>query len=173
MSTFRRRLMTISEKYIFGIDFSKQPDNEIWYISVDGKKLEWENFIGGWGYQKGLEVVSHVYENGIGKIVYNADVKILGESAFRVLERKYKQALLISLPRKVRNIQAWALDSVTNIQNSLVILNGEFKGNILPSNRGHRPAISNVYVMQGCAPYYTGMEYNVIEKKYDNTIQKR
>ena len=165
MSTFRRRLMTISEKYIFGIDFSKQPDNEIWYISVDGKKIEGVSFIGGWGKQQGLEVVSHVYENGIGKIIYNTDVKIIGESAFRILEYRYKQALLISLPRKVYTINAWAFDSVTNILDSLVLLNGEFKGNILPSEKGHRPAISNVYVMQGRAPYYTYMEYNVIEKK--------
>lgn len=164
MSTFRRRLMTISEKYIFGIDFSKQPDNEIWYISIDGQKLERVSFIGGWGKQQGLEVISHVYENGIGKIVYNTDVERIGESAFRVVEYSNKQALLISLPRKVRAIQAWAFDSVTNKLNSLVLLNGEFKSNILPSEKGHRPAISNVYVMQGCSLYYTGMGYNVIER---------
>lgn len=165
MSTYRRRLMTISEKYIMGIDFSKQPDNEIWYITTDEKKLEGVSFIGGWGYQKGLEVVSHVYENGIGKIVYNTDVKIIGESAFSVLNYINKQALLISLPRKVYRIQAWAFDSVTNKLNSLVLLNGEFKGNILQSEKRHRPAISNVYVMQGCALYYVDMvEYNVIER---------
>lgn len=164
--SYRYYMMSIVNKLIFGVDFSKQPDNEVWYIPVDGQKLELENFIGGWGKQQGLEVVSHVYENGIGKIVYNTDVKILGESAFRVLDRKYnKQALLISLPRKLHTLQAWALDSVTNTLDSLVLLNGDFKGNILPSNKGHRPAISNVYVMQGCASYYTDMEYNVIEKK--------
>lgn len=163
--SYRYYMMSIVNKLIFGVDFSKQPDNEIWYISVDGQKLEWDNFIGGWGKQQGLEVVSHVYENGIGKIVYNADVKVLGESAFRVLDRRCKQALLISLPRKLSSVRAWGLDSVTNILDSLVLLNGEFKGNILPDNKGHRPAISNVYVMQGCASYYTGMEYNVIEKK--------
>lgn len=165
MSSYRRRLAVIANKLICGVDFGKQPDNEIWYISVDGQKLEGVNLVGGWGKQQGLEVVSHVYENGIGKIVYNTDVKILGESAFRVLDRKYKQALLISLPRKLHALQAWALDSVTNELNSLVLLNGDFKGSVLPSNKGHRPAISNVYVMQGCASYYTDMEYNVIEKK--------
>lgn len=163
--SYRYYMMSIVNKLICGVDFSKQPDNEIWYISIDGQKLEGVSFIGGWGYQQGLEVVSHVYENGIGKIVYNTDVKILGESAFRVLDRKYKQALLISLPRKVHTIQAWAFDSVTNKLNSLVLLNGEFKGNILPSERRYRPTISNLYVMQGCASYYTDMEYNVIEKK--------
>ena len=113
-----------------------------------------------------MEVVSHIYENGIGKVVYNVDVKMLGESAFRVLNYNHKQALLISLPRKLYTMGAWALDSVTNELNSLVLLNGDFKGNILPSNKGHRPAISNVYVMQGCALYYVDMvEYNVIEKK--------
>lgn len=163
--SYRRYMMSRANKLILGIDFSKQPDNEIWYISIDGQKLEGVNFIGGWGYQQGLEVVSHVYENGIGKIVYNTDVEKLGESAFRVLDSKYKQALLISLPRKLSSVAAWCFYSITNTLDSLVLLNGEFKGSILPSNKGHRPAISNVYVMQGCASYYTDMEYNVIEKK--------
>lgn len=39
MSTFRRRLTARANKLVLGIDFSKQPDNEIWYIPVDGKKL--------------------------------------------------------------------------------------------------------------------------------------
>jgi len=166
MSSYRRRLAALVNKLICGIDFSKQPDNEIWYISIDGQKLERVNLIGGWSKQQGLEVVSHVYENGIGKVVYNDDVQRLGEAAFRVLDREYKQALLISLPRKLSSMGAWCLDSVTNKLNSLVLLNGDFKGNILPSNKGHRPVISNVYVMQGCALYYVDMvEYNVIEKK--------
>lgn len=165
MSSYRRRLAALVNKLICGIDFSKQPDNEIWYITIDGQKLEGFDFVGSWGKQQGLEVVSHVYENGIGKIVYNINVERLGESAFRVLDRKYKQALLISLPRKLSSVGAWALDSVTNKLNSLVLLNGEFKGSVLPRNKGHRPAISNVYVMQGCASYYKDMEYNVIEKK--------
>ena len=166
MSSYRRHLAAIANKLICGIDFSKQPDNEIWYISIDGQKLEGINLVGGWDKQQGLEVVSHVYENGIGKIVYNADVKVLGESAFRVLDRRYKQALLISLPRKLSSVAAWCFNSTTNKLSSLVLLNGDFKGSILPSNKGHRPAISNLYVMQGCALYYVDMvEYNVIEKK--------
>lgn len=163
--SYRRYMMSIANKLICGIDFSKQPDNEVWYIPVDGQKLGWDNFIGGWGTQKGLQVVSHVYENGIGKIVYNTDVKILGESAFRVVDYNLKQALLISLPRKLSSMGAWSFDSATNKLNSLVLLNGEFKGNILPSAKGHRPKISKLYVMQGCASYYTDVEYNVIEKK--------
>lgn len=165
MSSYRRRLAALVNKLICGIDFSKQPDNEIWYITIDGQKLEGFNLVGGWGKQQGLEVVSHVYENGIGKIVYNINVERLGESAFRVLDYKYKQALLISLPRKLSSTGAWCFDSVTNKLNSLVLLNGDFKGSVLPSNKGHRPAISNVYVMQGCVSYYKDMEYNVIEKK--------
>lgn len=165
MSSYRRRLATIANRRILGVDFSKQPDNEIWYISINGQKLEGVNLIGSWDKQQGLEVVSHVYENGIGKVVYNDDVKRLGESAFRVSDFKYKQALLISLPRKLSSVAAWCFNSTTNKLSSLVLLNGDFKGNILPSNKSHRSAISNLYVMQGCASYYTGMEYNVIEKK--------
>lgn len=164
--SYRRYMMSRANKLICGIDFSKQPDNEIWYISVDGQKLESVNFIGGWGKQQGLEVVSHVYENGIGKVVYNTDVETLGESAFRVVNYNLKQVLLISLPRKLSSMGAWSFNSVTNQLNSLVLLNGDFKGNILPREKGYRPAISNVYVMKGCALYYAGMtEYNIIEKK--------
>lgn len=40
MSTYRRRLAAIASRYIMGIDFSKQPDNEIWYITGDGNILK-------------------------------------------------------------------------------------------------------------------------------------
>ena len=167
MSSYRRRLAAIANKLICGIDFSKQPDNEIWYITIDGQKLEGVDFVGDWGKQQGLEVVSHVYENGIGKIVYNINVERLGESAFRVRDRSYKQVvLLISLPRKVYSMGAWSFQSISNYKlDSLVLLNRGVRDSIFSSKKSYRPEISNLYVMQGCASYFTDMKYNVIEKK--------
>lgn len=54
----------------FYIDFSKQPDNEIWYITFDNNPIKniynyQENsfFIGRWGKQPDLQFVKHIYEN--------------------------------------------------------------------------------------------------------------
>lgn len=176
MSIFRRKLMMLSEKYIMGIDFSKQPDNEIWYITTDGQKLEEDfDFIGGYGKQRGLEVISHTYENGIGKVVYNADVKVLGESAFKVKGYLKKQALLISLPRKLTYIAAYSFQTnrpndINSRLRNLILNNISKAGSILPSQSSHLSSrIDNIYVMPGYSKYYSylkdyNLKYNIIEK---------
>lgn len=176
MSTYRRRLMMLSEKYIMGIDFSKQPDNEIWYITRDGQKLEEGfDFIGGYNKQRDLEVVSHTYENGIGKIVYNTNVVRLGESAFKVKGYLEKQALLISLPRKLTFIAAYSFQTnrpndVNSKLRHLILNNISKAGSILPQQSSHLFRTNgNIYVMLGYAKYYNYLKeynlgYNIIEK---------
>lgn len=58
----------------FYIDFSTQPDNEIWYMTFDNSPIKNINnftetifFVGNWGRQPDLQFVRHSYENGIGK----------------------------------------------------------------------------------------------------------
>ena len=78
MSSYRRRLAAIANKLICGIDFSKQPDNELWYITTDGQKTDNsdKNLMGEFSRQAGLSVVSHTYENGLGKVRYNDTLKV-------------------------------------------------------------------------------------------------
>lgn len=159
MSSYRRRLAAIANKLICGVYFSKQPDNELWYITTDGQKVDSSerNLIGSSGHQVGLQVVSHTYENGIGKVRYNADVVKLGEGAFRFV----KNCLLISIPRKVINIGAFSfergIDYLVLLSSTEVIYNEQFKPEVKKT----------LYVQPNCARYYKKSypNINIIEKK--------
>lgn len=161
MSIFRRRLMMISERYIMGIDFGKQPDNELWYITTDGQKVDSSegNLIGGYNKQEGLSVVSHTYENGIGKVRYSADVVRFGEGTFRFVSN----CLLASVPRKVSLISAFCFgNNIYNQIDYLVLLRGakvEYNTQFVPYIK------KATFVMPGCIKFYKGNFTNVIEKK--------
>lgn len=162
MSSYRRRLAAIANKLICGVDFSKQPDNELWYITTDGQKVDSSerNLIGGFGHQVGLQVVSHTYENGIGKVRYNADVVGFGEGTFRFV----KNCLLVSVPRKVRCIGPFSFGEINYEIDCLVLLHvGEVE-----YNTQFKPYIRNaLYVQPNCAQYYKKYypNINIIEKK--------
>ena len=159
MSSYRRGLAAIANKQICGVDFSKQPNNEVWYITTDGEKhVASENdFIGQYGKQGGLQVVSNTYENGIGKVRYNVDVNRLGESLF---PRKFN-LFLVSFPRSVSVISAFSFGEGVPY---LVFLYD--KG--VNYNIEHNPNIlKGLYVQPNCAQYYKSLysNINIIEKK--------
>lgn len=161
--SYRYYMMSIANKLICGIDFSKQPENELWYITTDGQKVDSSerNLIGGYGKQEGLQVVSHTYENGIGKVRYNTDVVKYGEETFRFVQN----CLLVSLPRKVSFINAFCFgNNVLNAIEYLVLLNR----NEVAYNIQFKPILKNaLYVQPNCAKYYK-KDYpniNIIEKK--------
>ena len=161
MSGYRRRLAAIANELIFGVDFSKQPDNEVWYKTKNDTILPSSiNLIGGWKKQEGLEVVSHVYENGIGKVVYNMPVKRLGEGAFRFS----KGVLFFSSPRTLTTIQAWVFkDIVSKELDNLIFLSQK---NVTMSGGVYNPPVKCLYVQPGHVQYYKELGYNnIIEKK--------
>lgn len=162
MSSYRRRLAAIANKLICGVDFSKQPDNELWYITTNGQKVDSSemNLIGGWGQQEGLQVISHTYENGIGKVRYNTNVIKFGENVFRFT----KNTLLVSLPRTlVRFSSACFGDSLEYLIEHLVLLReSEVTFN---KKSGWKPVIHNMYVQPNCKQFYNNLGYNIIEKK--------
>ena len=96
----------------FYIDFSKQPDNEIWYITFDNNPIKniynyQENsfFIGRWGKQPDLQFVKHIYENGLGKIIYNKPIIKLGENSLKTNNVK-----IISFPKQFKYIYSYCLN---------------------------------------------------------------
>ena len=159
MSSYRRRLAVIANKLICGVDFGRQPDNELWYITTDGQKVDSSerNLIGGWGKQEGLSVVSHTYENGIGKVRYNADILKFGEDFFN----DGKNIFVVSIPRKVVAIYSFSLGGGSPIDNLVLLSSGEteLQTNFRPKVKG------NVYVQPNCAKYYKAFNFNIIEKK--------
>ena len=163
MSSYRRRLAAIANKLICGIDFGKQPDNELWYITTDGEKTtnSVRNLMGGFGKQEGLSVISHTYENGIGKVRYSDTLRVLGEQVFSTTEN----TLLVSLPRTLGKFGAFCFGY--NEQYSigyLVLLNSDK----VIFNTQFRPTLKNaLYVQPNCTKYYKKDYPNIdiIEKK--------
>lgn len=108
----------------FYIDFSKQPDNEIWYITFDNNPIKniynyQENsfFIGRWGKQPDLQFVKHIYENGLGKIIYNKPIIKLGENSLKTNNVK-----IISFPKQFKYnlcilFKLWNLEQAANYWN--------------------------------------------------------
>lgn len=155
--------MMVSEKYILGIDFSKQPDNELWYITTDGEKTDNSdrNLMGEFGKQEGLSVISHTYKNGLGKVRYNNTLKVLGGQAFR----STRNTLLVSLPRTLEKFGAfcfgdradYGVDYLVLLRGTKVVYNyqPQFKPNIKKAT----------FVMPGCVNFYKDNLTNVIEKK--------
>lgn len=159
MSGYRRRLAAIANELICGIDFSKQPEDEVWYIKSDGEKVadNDRNLLGGYGKQEGLQVVSHTYENGIGKVRYNADILKFGEKFFN----NGKNIFVVSIPRKVVRVSSFSLGAGSPIGNLVLLSSGEteLQTNFRPKVKG------NVYVQPNCTQYYKDLGYNIIEKK--------
>ncbi len=148
---------------LLGIDFSKQTDNELWYITTDGQKVDSSerNLIGGYNKQEGLSVVSHTYENGIGKVRYSADVVKFGEGVFRFVSN----CLLVSVPRKVKQISAFSFGGVNYPIDYLVLL----RDARVEYNTQFVPYVKNaLYVQPNCAQYYKDDFPNieVIEKHF-------
>lgn len=161
MSMFRRRMMMQANKLICGIDFSGQPDNELWYITTDNSKIDNDsdiNLIGTYGKQVGLQVVSHTYENGLGKVRYNAPLERLGENVFQDTAKLQ----CVSIPRKVTSVAAYCFcySSAHVIENMV----------LLPSkqvlfNSAFPPNVKKIYIQPGCSQYYNIYPYSIIEKK--------
>ena len=162
MSIFRRRLTARASKLVLGIDFSKQPDNEVWYITRDNKKYTKPNnsvfYTGGWGKQVGLEVVNHTYENGLGKVTYNVPVNRIGESAFRNVP-----SLLISTPKTCKQVGAWSLSNSYIKVDYLIILCKD-RRSIFSSQLVHIHEPKNMIVMPGNIDYYKYIPSNIIER---------
>ena len=161
--SYRRYMMSRANKLICGVDFSKQPDDELWYITTDGQKTDNSdtNLKGGWGKQEGLQVVSHTYEEGIGKVRYSAPLVKLGESAFRFTTK----TLLVSLPRTLEHVGSACFGNTLEQSIGYLVL---LKGSKVTFNKDEtwKPKIRhNLYVQPNCTQFYNDLGYNIIEKK--------
>ena len=65
------------------IDPTQIPDNEIWYRTADSQKYDIYHCTNLYGHQPfDASIVSHTYENGIGKIICDKVITKINESAF-------------------------------------------------------------------------------------------
>lgn len=144
MSINRRSLITFNynrQLIIDEIDFSKQPDNEIWYttennipITLPNNVTEQQFYIGQWGKQSDLQFVNSTYENGLGKIIYNKPYISMGERSFNPVKTN---VLILSLPRQFKSINAYCfsfqkINEIVFLSNNKVYIHdSSLKGNTL------------------------------------------
>ena len=145
MSLLRRRLMMQASRLIDGIDFSAQPDNEVWYVTTDGQVYHNIEQMG-WGTQAGLKVVSNTYKDGMGRAVYNMPIEQFGENFAQDLTR----IKVISLPRKVEAVGAYSLGYAT-INSADVVLLGKER---ISYNYGRGWSFKTLYVQKGLTENY-------------------
>lgn len=148
MSKLRRRLMMQASRLIDGIDFSAQPNNEVWYVTTDGQVNHNIEFLG-WGTQAGLKVVSNTYKDGMGRVVYNMPLEQIGENFAQDMTR----IKVISLPRKVKAIGAYSL-GYANINSADVVLLAKERINY---NEGSNWNLKTLYVQKGLTGNYAKM----------------
>ena len=171
MSINRRALITFNynrQLTIDEIDFSKQPDNEIWYTTENNIPITLPNnvtsqqfYVGGWGKQADLQFVNSTYENGLGKIIYNKPYITMGERSFNPVKNN---VLILSLPRLFKNINAYCFsfqeikEIVFLTNNKVYVSNASLTGNTLYV----QPGFSNNY--NTLKKYQNFIFKNVIEK---------
>lgn len=148
MSLLRRRLMMQASRLIDGIDFSAQPDNEVWYVTTDGQVYHNIEQMG-WGTQAGLKVVSNTYKDGMGRAVYNMPLEQIGESFAQDMTR----IKVISLPRKVKVVSAYSLGYATINSADVVLLAKER----IRYNNGLDWGLKTLYVQKGLTENYAKM----------------
>lgn len=166
MNINRRTLITFNynrQLTIDEIDFSKQPDNEVWYTTENNIPITLPNnvtsqqfYVGGWGKQADLQFVNSTYENGLGKIIYNKPYISMGERSFNPIKNN---VLILSLPRQFKQINAYCFsfqeikEIIFLINNKVYVNNASLTGNTL-------------YVQTGFSNNYNTL------KKYQNFIFK-
>lgn len=163
MSINRRALITFNynrQLTIDEIDFSKQPDNEIWYTTENNIPITLPNnvttqqfYIGGWGKQADLQFVNSTYENGLGKIIYNKPYISMGERSFNPVKNK---VLILSLPRQFKQINAYCF-SFQEIKEIVFLTNNKVYVNTVSLSS------DTLYVQPGQGNTYKAL------KKYGNT----
>ena len=166
MSINRRTLITFNynrQLTIDDIDFSKQPDNEIWYTTENNIPITLPNnvttqqfYVGGWGKQTDLQFVNSTYENGLGKIIYNKPYISMGERSFNPVKN---DVLILSLPRQFKQINAFCF-SFYEINEIIFLTNNKVYIHV-SSLKG-----KTLYVQPGLSNNYNTL------KKYQNLIFK-
>lgn len=88
-----------------GVNYSVQPDNEIWYITVDNNKSDAAAVLTNYAGDKNTQILAHVFENGVWKVKADRPIKLIPESYIRYAPN----IVSISLPRPVYSLGAWSL----------------------------------------------------------------
>lgn len=88
-----------------GVNYSVQPNNEIWYTTIDNNKADAAAVLTSYGGDKATQILEHVFENGVWKVKADIPIQRIPESYIR-----YAPTIVsISLPKQVFHLGAWSM----------------------------------------------------------------
>lgn len=148
-----RRIMMmmndLDQLCVDGVNYSVQPDNEIWYTTIDNNKADAAVVLTNYAGDKATQILAHVFENGVWKVKADRPIKLIPQHYIRYAPN----IVSISLPKQVYSFGAWSLGNGRNITETPNLHNVIFLGKT-PSqfNKQFQPMAAgnlNIYVPRG------------------------
>lgn len=97
-----------------GVNYSVQPDSEIWYTTTDNNKSDNAAVLNNYGGDRDIKILAHVFENGVWKVKADRPIQRIPENYIR-----YTPTIVtISLPKQVFSLGAWSMGLLRNSQYS-------------------------------------------------------
>lgn len=148
-----RRIMMmmndLDQLCVNGVNYSVQPDNEIWYTTIDNNKADAAVVLTNYAGDKATQILAHVFENGVWKVKADRPIKLIPESYIRYAPN----IVSISLPRPVYSLGAWSMGFRRFKNESPNLRNIIFCGNTPTQFNSHFQAMTagdiNIYVPRG------------------------
>ena len=97
-----------------GVNYSVQPNNEIWYTTIDNNKADAATTLNNYGGDRDIKVLEHVFENGLWKVKTDRPIVYIPESYIKVAPN----IVSISLPNRVIRLSAWSMGLVRDPRNT-------------------------------------------------------
>ena len=91
--------------YIEGVNYSVQPNNEIWYTTIDNNKADAATILNNYGGDRDIKVLEHVFEKGLWKVKADRPIVYIPENYIRYAPN----IVSISLPNRVIRLNAWSM----------------------------------------------------------------
>ncbi|WP_315517229.1 hypothetical protein [Hoylesella shahii] len=132
-----------------GVNYSVQPNNEIWYTTIDNNKVDAAAVLTNYGGDSATRILAHVFENGLWKVKADRPIQRIPENYIR-----YAPTIVsISLPKLVFHLGAWSMGFARRLKESpnlrTIIFNGQtptsFNSSYLPMTAGN----IDIYVPRG------------------------
>lgn len=148
-----RRIMMmmndLDQLCVDGVNYSVQPDNEIWYTTIDNNKSDAAVVLTNYAGDKNTQILAHVFENGVWKVKADRPIKLIPENYIRYAPN----IVSISLPSQVYSLGAWSLGFRRYKNESLNLRNVIFCGKTPTQFNSYFQSMTagdiNIYVPRG------------------------
>lgn len=111
----RMMMADLDRLCVEGVNYSVQPNNEIWYKTIDNNKSDAAAMLNNYGGDRDIKVLEHVFENGLWKVKTDRPIVYIPENYIKITPN----LVSISLPNRVIKLGAWSMGNVRSSRYSL------------------------------------------------------